>query len=95
MELRLKKGKGDSTIFRFGLHYHEFQVVEDGAGDSVDWDEVSVSEYGVLLPLDLAPKPGQSKKFALVTSKWRVLDKDRNLARPCDSVLEKEFDSWS
>ena len=94
VELKLTddKDKEHPTTYKFGMHFHTFVVVEEG--EPAEWGEVSVTEYGVLLPLELKPTRNKSKQFAVLTSRWRVMSKDRKLERPCAEVVEREFDSW-
>lgn len=84
--------EGRNPVYKFGLHYHEFELVEED--ELVDWEELTLSNYAVLLPLNTEAQDDDRHQYAMITSDWRTLGETGSLEEPYTVVLECEFDDW-
>lgn len=91
VQFRVKEG-GEST-YKYGLHYHEFEVVEQN--DVIDWDEITPTKYSLLLPLMINPSPDDPHLFAMITDDWKCMGESSNdLVFPHTYLLDKELAHW-
>lgn len=90
--IQFQLAKDGDTIYSFGLHYHQFERVEEE--ERVDWEEMNLTSYAMLLPLEMGKTENGKHLCALVSSDWMCLGEDGRLVNPHMVVLKKEFEKW-
>lgn len=90
--IQLQMAADNVPIYSFGLHYHKFECVEND--ELIDWNEINISNYAVLLPYKLNEVGTNEHMLALITSDWKSMGERGKLVDSYTVVLENEFEDW-
>ena len=83
---------GEVSKYFFGLHYHQFEMLDNR--DLMEWDEINISQYGLLLPLDLRAPDMSQQWHSVITSKWKCISESGRKVKPHQYLAELELEDW-